>query len=200
MSPPSGASVAAIDLAVAPAGWAALGFTVDDDACAVGQTLLRLGRGAAGISGWALRDASGDGPVDGIATERAGWPQPAGSAPANRAVRVDHVVVASGDVDRTYAALEAAGMALRKEIDIGRGRQGFFRHGECVVEVVGPHDADGGPATLWGLTITVADLDATAALLGERLGRVKDAVQPGRRIATLRSEAGLGVPLALMSA
>ncbi|HEX6387954.1 MAG TPA: hypothetical protein VFZ89_00850, partial [Solirubrobacteraceae bacterium] len=90
-------------------------------------------------------------------------------------------------------------MTLRREIDIGRGRQGFFRHGECIVEVVGPHDADGGRAALWGLTITVADLDATAALLGAKLGAVKDAVQPGRRIATVRSDAGAGVPLAFMS-
>jgi hypothetical protein len=45
----------------------------------------------------------------------------------------------------------------------------------------------------------VPDLDATAAALGERLGAVKDAVQPGRRIATLRRQAGAGVPLAFMS-
>jgi hypothetical protein len=30
-------------------------------------------------------------------------------------------------------------------------------------------------------------------------GRVKNAVQPGRRIATLRREAGAGIPLAFMS-
>jgi hypothetical protein len=45
----------------------------------------------------------------------------------------------------------------------------------------------------------VADLDACAALLGGRLGEVRDAVQPGRRIATIRREAGLGVPVALIS-
>jgi hypothetical protein len=52
----------------------------------------------------------------------------------------------------------------------------------------------------WGLAMTVADIDACAALLGDRLGPVKDAVQPGRRIATLRHEAcGLTVPIAFMS-
>jgi hypothetical protein len=45
----------------------------------------------------------------------------------------------------------------------------------------------------------VDDLEAAAERLGDRLGRVKDAVQPGRRIATVRREAGLGVPLALMT-
>jgi hypothetical protein len=47
----------------------------------------------------------------------------------------------------------------------------------------------------------VNDLDACAELLGDRLGPIKDATQPGRRIATLRHEAcGLTIPIAFMSA
>jgi hypothetical protein len=50
------------------------------------------------------------------------------------------------------------------------------------------------------LAYTVQDLDATARLLGENLGRVKDAVQPGRQIATLRhKEFGMSVATAFMS-
>jgi hypothetical protein len=49
------------------------------------------------------------------------------------------------------------------------------------------------------VTLVSDDLDATAAVLGERLGAVRDAVQPGRRIATVRREAGLGTPLAFMT-
>ncbi len=60
----------------------------------------------------------------------------------------------------------------------------------------GPSD---GSVRFWGLTLVVSDLDAAAARLGSRLGAVKDAVQPGRRIATVRREAGLSVPLALMT-
>ena len=45
----------------------------------------------------------------------------------------------------------------------------------------------------------MVDLDATARYLGDRLGTVKDAVQPDRRIASLRKEAGLAVPMAFMS-
>ena len=56
-----------------------------------------------------------------------------------------------------------------------------------------------GPARFWGITFTTADIDAAAELLGDKLGRVKDAVQPGRRIATVRKEAGLGLPVALIS-
>ncbi|HMF82034.1 MAG TPA: hypothetical protein VKI01_02020 [Acidimicrobiia bacterium] len=55
------------------------------------------------------------------------------------------------------------------------------------------------PPRFYGIAFTVRDLAATAAALGKRLGAVKQAVQPGRRIATLRREAGAGVPLAFMS-
>ena len=52
-----------------------------------------------------------------------------------------------------------------------------------------------GPATWFGLAFDVDDLDLTATILGEGLGRVKPAVQSGRRIATLRSRS-LGVSVA----
>jgi hypothetical protein len=50
-----------------------------------------------------------------------------------------------------------------------------------------------------GLVISVADLDDAAARLGPWLGAPRDAVQPGRRIATVAPEAGLSVALALMT-
>ena len=57
-----------------------------------------------------------------------------------------------------------------------------------------------GPAGFVGLAYTVADLDALPARYGEGLGRVKDAVQPGRRIATLRHRAfDMSVATAFMS-
>jgi hypothetical protein len=46
----------------------------------------------------------------------------------------------------------------------------------------------------------VGDLDQCAELLGKRLGEIRDAVQPGRRIATVPGSAGLGLPVALISA
>lgn len=202
----AGASVATIDLAVTTEAWRALGFSVDDDGVSrIGATALRLGRTGEGVTGWVLRDAAGDGPVDGIPTERTTAASADGATHPNGATSVDHVVVATPDIDRTFAALTATGMTLRRERTAGPAdrplRQGFFRHGECIVEVVGPAEPDGdGPAALWGVTIIVADLDAAAALLGDRLGAVRDAVQPGRRIATVSRDALPGVPLALMSA
>jgi hypothetical protein len=95
------------------------------------------------------------------------------------------------DLPRTVEALEHLGQNARRTRDGNLNgqpiRQVFFRFGEVVLEVVGPPEqTDDGPARFWGLTFTVEDIDATAARLGDCIGRVKDAVQPGRRIATLR--------------
>ena len=70
-----------------------------------------------------------------------------------------------------------------------------------IFEVVGsPETASDGPSTLWGITYTVADIDATAAFFGDRTGPVKDAVQPGRRITTLRHrDLGMSVHTAVIS-
>ncbi len=206
-----GPAVAAVDVALDPPTWAALGFALDgDEGSRIGATLLRL-TGPAGADGpvlpaWTLRAAEpGPSAIDGVATR---WttlpPAPAASHP-NTATAVDHVVVRTPATARTFAALEAAGMVLRRERTAGTGsralRQGFFRHGEAIVEVVGPLQSAGdGPASLWGVTVLVDDLDAAVALLGERAGSVRDAVQPGRRIVTVRAEATGGLPLALMSA
>ena len=53
----------------------------------------------------------------------------------------------------------------------------------------------------WGVVLIVDDLDAAFALIGpDRMSAPKDAVQPGRRIATVRDDVGLGLPVALMTA
>jgi hypothetical protein len=131
------------------------------------------------------------------------------AAPAthpNGVLAIDHVVLLSPDLDRTVGALSAIGVHPRRERDGELGgrpiRQIFFRLGEAIVEVVGAPDTTGnGPSTLWGITYVVADIDATARLFGARTTPVKEAVQPGRRITTLRHlEFGMSVPSAFISA
>ena len=81
-------------------------------------------------------------------------------------------------------------------------RQIFFRLGEIIDEVVGSPETTGeGPSALWGITYVVADIDSTASFFGDRTIPVKEAVQPGRRITTLRyQEFGMSVRTALISA
>ncbi len=186
--------------------WERLGFRLDSGgACRVGAVTLRLRGGEpGGVRGWALAGAAGQGPIDGLPTRR--LPAEAALEPAaehpNGALRVDHVVVMTPDLDRTFAALEAEGFDLRRVRDAGTPerplRQGFYRAGEAVLEVVGDVPPP-GPARFWGLVAVVEDLEALAERLGERLGSPRDAVQPGRRIATVRESAGLSVPLAFMT-
>ena len=116
-------------------------------------------------------------------------------------IGVDHVVVATPDFDRTTRALTAAGLELRRVRTAGeRAQQGFYVIGDALAEVVGPVVPDGdGPAAFWGVTLVSADLDATCAALGELISAPRDAVQPGRRIATVREAAGLRTAVAVMS-
>ena len=189
-------------VADAPSAWRQAGFTVEDDLCRIGSVRVRLvGREqGTGIVGWSLRDVPdgcevllSDG-LDGLPTT-VSTTQPSDAAEHPLGVtRLDHVVVASPDLARTVKALAGIGLEPRRERDTTLGdaplRQVFFRLGEVILELIGSPDATGpGPATFWGLTYEVTDIDAAAALLGEHAGRVKDAVQPGRRITTLRHRA-----------
>ena len=87
-------------------------------------------------------------------------------------------------------------------VDADARCQLFFRFGEVIVEVVGSPERTGeGPSTLWGITYVVADIDVTEAFFGDRTTPVKDAVQPRRRITTLRHhELELSVRTAMISA
>lgn len=191
-----------------PEAWRAAGFAVEGDLSRIGAVRVRLvGRGrGTGVVGWSLREVPvGTTELDGLPTTRS-EEEPALPATHPLGVtRLDHVVVASPDLARTVEAFAAVGLEVRRVRDTELAgaplRQVFLRLGEVVLELIGAPDATGeGPATFWGLTHTVADLDAAAALLGEHAGRVKDAVQPGRRITTVRHRAlDLSIATALMS-
>lgn len=210
------------DVADPAHAWSAAGFTLDaDGSCRVGGVCIRLtgpdDRGS-GILGWSLRDlAPGHADIDGIpatpsvhrrADDNRAGPRPAVSPAchANGVTAIDHVVLLSPDLSRTVEAMLAVGVRPRRERDTELGgrpvRQVFFRMGEVVVEVVGSPEVTGhGPSTLWGITYVVADIDATAAYFGDRAAPVKEAVQPGRRITTLRHrDLGMSVPTAMISA
>jgi hypothetical protein len=195
----SRAELREITVADPPDAWRDLGFAVDGDAVAIGAVRIQLGAGGGGITALALHGLAKGADLDGLgmrpASDAAG--EPAGAEHPIGATAVDHVVALTPDFDRTRDKLRAAGLDYRATRDAGNGfRQAFFVLGPCLLELGGPADGD---ARFWGLTLIVDDLDAAAAQLGDRLGRVKDAVQPGRRIATVRREAGLSVPLALMT-
>jgi hypothetical protein len=194
-----------------PGAWSALGFELDRGTCIAGELRIRLASPDAGkgLTGWSLRDAAST-KLDGLVTTRSDR-QPPGEGPEhpNGITGVDHVVAITPALDRTVAALLGAGLDLRRireePTPAGAPRQAFFRLGATILEVVQePAEATeraGGdrPAFFWGLAFVAPDLDATVARLGDRVSEIRPAVQPGRRIATLRRSAGLTVPVALMT-
>lgn len=201
-----------LTVADAPAAWRTCGFEVEGDVCTVGETRIRLAPdagGGKGLIGWSLRGVEST-ELDGLATTRSDHPPSAGRpAHPNGVSALDHVVAISSDLDRTVAALLRAGLDLRRVREeptpAGAPRQAFFRLGEPILEVVqAPAEAierTGGdrPAFFWGLAFVAPDIEVTVASLGDRVSEVRDAVQPGRRIATLRRSAGLSLPVALIT-
>lgn len=191
-----------------PALWRRLGFAVmEDGVTQIGGVVVALtGAGpSAGITGWGLSGpAVLPAQVDGIATSAAAAPAGAPPEHPNGALRVDHVVVATPDVQRTLGALAGLGLRVSRVRETGlpgpRARQAFVWSGDVILEVVGPQAPEGGaPAALWGLTVVTADIDALPARTDGAVGSIRDAVQQGRRIAPVRADAGSTVPLAFMT-
>jgi len=206
-------------VADAPEAWRECGFEVAGDECVVGEVRIRFAprEDARGIVGWTLRALEST-DLDGLPTSRSESRTHLSPDTGDKCVQLthpngvtglDHVVAISPDLDRTVAALEAAGLDLRRireePTPAGAPRQAFFRVGAPILEVVQePPEATargGGdrPAFFWGLAFVAPDVDRTVEFLGDRVSEARPAVQLGRQIATLRRSAGLSVPVALMT-
>lgn len=195
-------------------GWSALGFSVRSTgdgtgAIRLGNTAIELTGSTKRFEGWTIDGV--DVAIDGLPTPSthagATSPEDLGDEHPNGIVSIDHVVISTGDVERTAAAFEANGVECRGDRSTSSYgspmRQLFFWLGDVIAEVVGPGDGEpttDGPAALFGLAFVSADLELTGARMGPLLGSPKDAVQRGRRIAGIRGqEAGIDLPLAVMS-
>ena len=201
-----------IVVAADPDSWRAAGFEVDGDSCLAGAVRVRLAGADAGrgLLSWSLTGLEGA-ELDGLPSPRptAGAAHAAAPRHPNGVVGLDHVVAFSPDLDRTVAALEAAGLDLRRiregPTPGGAMRQAFFRLGEPLLEVIEAppdsplRDRPGAEARLWGLAFLAEGLDECARIMGDRLGEPRDAVQEGRRIVSARRSAELGAPVAFIT-
>jgi hypothetical protein len=175
----------ALALPGTPEAWARLGFAPGEP---IGDVAIATGAASLELAVEGLRAELPDGLP--IVAAPPGTPAGRGAHP-NGATVIDHVVALTDDMDRALAALRDAGLELRRERR-APARQAFFNLRTLILEVV---EADGATPSLWGLTVVVEDLDALGPLVGEP----HDAVQPDRRIATVRKEAGLPTALAFMT-
>lgn len=187
--------------------WRSAGFDVTDDVVVIGSVRVRCTGDGASPDRWSLRPLDDPLPdsVDGIATTSSTADLPEPVEHPNHVVGMDHVVLRSPDLDRTTRAIEALGVDCRRVRDTAIGdtpiQQRFFRFGPTIIELVGPPTPTGDdPATIWGCACTVDDIDAAASALGAACSPPKPAVQPGRRIATVRTrDLGISVTIALMT-
>jgi hypothetical protein len=201
-----------LTIADPPERWEALGFGVVDRAFDLGGVTVTLGASGRGITSWSLTNVQAPATIDGL--ETVSPPVRAATvAHPNGAIEIDHLAIMTPDFSRTAAELERVGIPLSRVRhpfragDPSEGepgdprtfRQGFRRIGAAILELVEAKQAPPGPARFFGLVVTVADVEALAQRLGEQLSTPHDAVQNGRRIATLRRSAGLGTAVAFMT-
>jgi catechol 2,3-dioxygenase-like lactoylglutathione lyase family enzyme len=201
----AGPQLAGLAIADPPERWAALGFAIAEARVELGGVSIELGGPGSGITGWTLTGLAigSAADIDGLrATQRETATVSVAKSlrvepeHPNRALGIDHVVIVTPDFDRTSGALDAAGLTLKRIRQAGDRRQGFRRIGPTIMEIVEAPEAD-APG-FWGLTVTVADLEAARDHMGGHLGEARPAVQPGRHIATVGRAAGLSTRMALM--
>jgi hypothetical protein len=183
------------------APWEALGFAVVDGLVPFVNGAVECdGDEAGGVLALRLFGLDETLDVDGV-TVLSGPPPAASVTHPNGCTELDHVVIMTPSMERTSAAVERQlGLPLRRVREAGSVRQGFHRFPDrgCIVEVVETDRAE--RASLWGFVVIADDLDAFCAAAGDDLvGAPRPAVQPERRIATVRSAAGLPCAVAVMS-
>ncbi len=214
------------------AAWSAAGFFVSAEATVtLGQTIIQCTGQGEPFQGWQIQGCQiqdcqiqgsqiqGSGSsisehssIDGLRLLAASDQGPrlnsvASQPHPNGITSIDHIVVSTGDSQRSIAAFESAGFEVRGSRSTSSYgspmRQTFFWAGDVIVELMGPDLGEAtseSPAQIFGLALVAADLDSTAAALGELLGTPKAAVQTGRQIARLRTNSvGIGLPIAVMS-
>jgi len=189
---------------VAP--WEALGLVAVDGRVPFFGTGIEVE--SAGESGMRRLVISGIDPqvteIDGVPVDVRDAASPVFASHPLGVSHIDHVVITTDSLARTCGAIaDITDSPLKRMRETGEFRQGFHRiggPGGLIVEVVERAGLAADSASLWGFVLVVDDIEAARATLGAVvISEPRAAVQPGRSIATLRSEAGLGVPLALMS-
>ena len=198
--------ITALVVGGSPEPWEAFGFhllsaTPSESRFSLGDVVLVVdSTQPAGMVAWEMTEVN-SATIDGVPTRRAAGNLELPLEPGDAGcLGVDHVVVRTNSLDVTCTAIEAAtGAQVKRTRDAGSGmQQAFHKLGSVVVEVVSAQEQV-EKTHLWGFVVNVSDVDALSTRLGpDVLGVPKPATQLGRRFASARSGAALGVPFAVM--
>ena len=204
MNHPSGPSIAELHVGDQPETWQEMGFNVEKNRCCIGTVDIVFVGDEPGIHSWVLRGSSST-DFGSIPTSVVEQPIPEHAAPhPNYSIGIDHLVLSVPVFHEGMAAVAATGVSMTDPQPFGVPDKPMLRSTtrmrDLELELIGPPVLDPSRRwDLWGLVITVDDIDATAALLGGLLRPIKAAVQPHRRIATVSKAAGSGVAIAFLS-
>ena len=198
-------SIVELHIGDEPQVWKNLGFRVENKRCRVGTVDLVFDQGSkgSGIHSWVLCNAKfpNFGSIktmsqDSISIERA-LDHP------NGCFGIDHVVLRVPEFSAGRIALEQIGALVGEPVPISESEPTILRSsvnmGEVVLELIGPEQLDPlADWALWGLVMSVREVDTCAKLLGPAVGKVKPAVQKNKCIMTVRKEAGSSVAMAFL--
>lgn len=186
--------------------WQTIGLAITGGMARIGGIAMRFvpvgSDEREGVVSWGLVGSPTNATdIDGLATHHLEAAPDGGRDHALNIVGFDHLVVMTSSLDRTCGAIAVAtGEPLKRIREAGAVRQGFHRLGELIIEVVESPQVTASTASFWGFVWNVSDLHEACDRLGpDVISQPKPAVQPGRLIASFRSSAGLGLPLALMT-
>eukprot|EP01062_Namystynia_karyoxenos_P062281 TRINITY_DN55192_c0_g1_i1.p1 TRINITY_DN55192_c0_g1~~TRINITY_DN55192_c0_g1_i1.p1 ORF type:complete len:233 (+),score=75.95 TRINITY_DN55192_c0_g1_i1:83-781(+) len=182
--------------------WRSAGFAVSPGGSVdLGALQLRLGAQKASVGFAGLPDGVAE--LDGMSVHAADPADAQGVAHPNGVSALDALSLQTGDCDRTRAALAAVGMQPAKETSAVRKGFSmlFYRPPQGpIIEIAGPSKGAAPPLRLWGVMLVSPDLDAFCRALPQSTKPPWTAVQPGRRITTLRGKHhGISIAVAVLS-
>lgn len=113
---------------------------------------------------------------------------------------IDHIVINTDDhLEFEHRIKEILNLSKKRERCIGKLSQCFYTTKNVVLEVIGPasssspapspsidHKCSRSEAFVWGIAFTSSNIHAGKNVMGDMMTNVKNAVQTGRQIATLK--------------
>ena len=126
-----------------------------------------------------------------------------GSGAAPSALRVDHLVLRTGDAEgciELFSRQLGIRLALDQTVPEWGGRMLFFRTGKLTLEVIEPGSDAPARDHFWGIAYQCADIEQTGRQLaqaGVALSGIRTGRKPGTRVMTVKSHC-LGIPTLLV--